>query len=59
VRPRAPRPPCPLPLLTCALLGTAGRLYEKCLELLAGADIQFKRAHRLDVALVQNHPMAL
>lgn len=36
-----------------------GRLYEKCLELLQGADIQFKRAHRLDVALVQNHPMAL
>ncbi|CEH18024.1 atp phosphoribosyltransferase [Ceraceosorus bombacis] len=36
-----------------------GRLYEKCLELLSGADIQFKRAHRLDVALVQNHPMAL
>ena len=36
-----------------------GRLYEKCLELLAGADIQFKRAHRLDVALVQNHAMAL
>lgn len=37
----------------------AGRLYEKCLELLQGADIQFKRAHRLDVALVQNHPIAL
>ncbi|KAN0063510.1 ATP phosphoribosyltransferase (ATP-PRTase) (ATP-PRT) [Thecaphora frezii] len=36
-----------------------GRLYEKCLELLAGADIQFKRQHRLDVALVQNHNMAL
>ncbi|PWN52450.1 putative ATP phosphoribosyltransferase [Violaceomyces palustris] len=36
-----------------------GRLYEKCLELLSGADIQFKRAHRLDVALVQNHNMAL
>jgi ATP phosphoribosyltransferase len=36
-----------------------GRLYEKCLELLQGADIQFKRAHRLDVALVQNHPIAL
>ncbi|UZJ53368.1 hypothetical protein CBS101457_002688 [Exobasidium rhododendri] len=36
-----------------------GRLYEKCLELLQGADVQFKRAHRLDVALVQNHPMAL
>ncbi|EST07321.2 ATP phosphoribosyltransferase, catalytic domain protein [Kalmanozyma brasiliensis GHG001] len=36
-----------------------GRLYEKCLEILAGADIQFKRAHRLDVALVQNLPIAL
>ncbi|CAO1623467.1 unnamed protein product [Sympodiomycopsis kandeliae] len=36
-----------------------GRLYEKCLELLAGADIQFRRQNRLDVALVQNHPMAL
>lgn len=36
-----------------------GRLYEKCLEILAGADIQFKRQHRLDVALVQNLPIAL
>ncbi|EPQ26300.1 uncharacterized protein PFL1_06235 [Pseudozyma flocculosa PF-1] len=36
-----------------------GRLYEKCLELLAGADVQFKRQHRLDVALVHNHNMAL
>jgi len=33
-----------------------GRLYEKCLELLAGADIQFRRHNRLDVALVRNHP---
>ncbi|EIW68763.1 ATP phosphoribosyltransferase [Tremella mesenterica] len=36
-----------------------GRLYEKCLELLAGADIKYNRAHRLDVALVQNHPIAI
>ncbi|KAM0748268.1 HisG-domain-containing protein [Meredithblackwellia eburnea MCA 4105] len=36
-----------------------GRLYEKCLELLAGADIQFTRSHRLDVALVRNHNLAL
>lgn len=36
-----------------------GRLYEKCLELLKGADIQFIRSHRLDVALVRNHNMAL
>ncbi|KAK4685693.1 ATP phosphoribosyltransferase, partial [Tremellales sp. Uapishka_1] len=36
-----------------------GRLHEKCLELLSGADIKYNRAHRLDVALVQNHPIAL
>ncbi|BGP18132.1 ATP phosphoribosyltransferase (ATP-PRTase) (ATP-PRT) [Rhodosporidiobolus nylandii] len=36
-----------------------GRLYEKCLQLLSGADIQFTRSHRLDVALVRNHNMAL
>lgn len=36
-----------------------GRLYEKCIELLNGADIKYNRAHRLDVALVQNHPIAL
>ncbi|EPQ54881.1 HisG-domain-containing protein [Gloeophyllum trabeum ATCC 11539] len=36
-----------------------GRLHEKCMELLAGADIQFRRHHRLDVCLVKNHPMAL
>lgn len=36
-----------------------GRLHEKCLALLAGADIQFRRPNRLDVCLVQNHPIAL
>lgn len=36
-----------------------GRLHEKCLELLTGADIKYNRAHRLDVALVQNMPIAL
>jgi len=36
-----------------------GRLHEKCLELLAGADIQFHRPNRLDVCLVQNHPIVL
>ncbi|KAG2054047.1 HisG-domain-containing protein [Suillus hirtellus] len=36
-----------------------GRLHEKCLELLSGADIQFRRHNRLDVCLVMNHPMAL
>ncbi|KAG1739414.1 uncharacterized protein EDB91DRAFT_382982 [Suillus paluster] len=36
-----------------------GRLHEKCLELLSGADIQFRRPNRLDVCLVMNHPIAL
>ncbi|KAJ7644788.1 ATP phosphoribosyltransferase [Roridomyces roridus] len=36
-----------------------GRLHEKCLSILAGADIQFRRDHRLDVCLVKNHPIAL
>lgn len=36
-----------------------GRLAEKCLELLSGADIQFSRSHRLDVCLVTNHDIAL
>jgi len=36
-----------------------GRLYAKSLEMLEGADIQFTRSHRLDVCLVQNHPIAL
>jgi len=36
-----------------------GRLYEKCLGLLSGADIQFTRSQRLDVCLVRNHPIAL
>ncbi|KAJ7119732.1 ATP phosphoribosyltransferase [Mycena epipterygia] len=36
-----------------------GRLHEKCLTILAGADIQFRRHHRLDVCLALNHPIAL
>ncbi|KZW02549.1 HisG-domain-containing protein [Exidia glandulosa HHB12029] len=36
-----------------------GRLAEKCLEILAGADIQFSRSHRLDVCLATNHNIAL
>ncbi|KAH7913353.1 hypothetical protein BJ138DRAFT_1059212 [Hygrophoropsis aurantiaca] len=36
-----------------------GRLYEKCIEILSGADIQFRRHNRLDVCLVMNHPIAL
>jgi ATP phosphoribosyltransferase len=44
-------------LLIC--LSYLGRLYEKCLEVLSGADIQFSRSNRLDVCLVGNHQMAL
>ncbi|KAG6336255.1 hypothetical protein ID866_2832 [Astraeus odoratus] len=36
-----------------------GRLHEKCLQILSGADIQFRRPQRLDVCLVMNHPIAL
>ncbi|KAK6092381.1 ATP phosphoribosyltransferase (ATP-PRTase) (ATP-PRT) [Batrachochytrium dendrobatidis] len=36
-----------------------GRLAERCLRLLDGADIQFSRAHRLDIALSTNLPLAL
>ncbi|EAU85878.2 ATP phosphoribosyltransferase [Coprinopsis cinerea okayama7 len=36
-----------------------GRLHDKCLNLLSGADVQFRRHNRLDVALVLNHPIAL
>ncbi|KAF9474023.1 ATP phosphoribosyltransferase [Pholiota conissans] len=36
-----------------------GRLYEKCLSLLSGADIQFRRHHRLDVCVSLNHNIAL
>ncbi|KDQ16181.1 hypothetical protein BOTBODRAFT_31252 [Botryobasidium botryosum FD-172 SS1] len=36
-----------------------GRLHDKCLELLSGADIQFTRMQRLDVCLVTNHNIAL
>ncbi|KAK0449607.1 ATP phosphoribosyltransferase [Desarmillaria tabescens] len=36
-----------------------GRLHDKCLSILAGADIQFRRNDRLDVCLVKNHPIAL
>ncbi|OAX36979.1 HisG-domain-containing protein [Rhizopogon vinicolor AM-OR11-026] len=36
-----------------------GRLHEKCLEILAGADIQFRRPNRLDVCVAMNHPIAL
>lgn len=36
-----------------------GRLYEKCCQLLSGADIQFRRSNRLDIALCTNLPIAL
>ncbi|EDK45920.1 ATP phosphoribosyltransferase (ATP-PRTase) (ATP-PRT) [Lodderomyces elongisporus] len=36
-----------------------GRLYEKCCNLLSGADIQFRRSNRLDIALSTNLPIAL
>ncbi|KAL2171881.1 hypothetical protein VTG60DRAFT_1268 [Thermothelomyces hinnuleus] len=36
-----------------------GRLLQTSLNLLEGADIQFKRENRLDIALVKNLPIAL
>ncbi|KAI2640391.1 ATP phosphoribosyltransferase [Hypomontagnella submonticulosa] len=36
-----------------------GRLNQAALSLLEGADIQFKRENRLDIALVKNLPIAL
>ncbi|TLS29401.1 hypothetical protein PpBr36_00166 [Pyricularia pennisetigena] len=36
-----------------------GRLQGPCLNLLEGADIQFRRENRLDIALVKNLPIAL
>jgi len=36
-----------------------GRLHEKCLSLLSGADIQFRRHNRLDVCVSLNHDLAL
>ncbi|KAL9588818.1 MAG: hypothetical protein Q9203_002370 [Teloschistes exilis] len=38
---------------------TEGRLQHATLDLLAGSDIQFRRDHRLDIALAKNHPIAL
>lgn len=38
---------------------TEGRLNQAALDLLEGADIQFKRENRLDIALVKNLPIAL
>ncbi|KAI1082733.1 ATP phosphoribosyltransferase [Whalleya microplaca] len=36
-----------------------GRLNQAALDLLQGADIQFRRENRLDIALVKNHDLAL
>lgn len=36
-----------------------GRLYEKALQLLQGADVQFHRSSRLDIAISTNMPVAL
>jgi len=36
-----------------------GRLYQKCQQLLEGADIQYYRRNRLDIALSTNLPVAL
>lgn len=36
-----------------------GRLYELVIQLLSGADIQFIRKQRLDIANVSNFPMAI
>lgn len=36
-----------------------GRLYEKCVHLLKGSDIEFNRYNRLDIALSTNLPIAL
>lgn len=36
-----------------------GRLLQSALDLLGGADIQFRRENRLDIALVKNLPIAL
>jgi ATP phosphoribosyltransferase len=38
---------------------TEGRLLPAVLDLLEGADIQFRRENRLDIALVKNHHIAL
>ncbi|KAI9228240.1 MAG: hypothetical protein DHS80DRAFT_23483 [Piptocephalis tieghemiana] len=35
-----------------------GRLFERCMKLLEGADLHFRRNHRHDIALVQDLPIA-
>ncbi|EZF70777.1 ATP phosphoribosyltransferase [Trichophyton soudanense CBS 452.61] len=38
---------------------TEGRLQQATIDLLDGSDVQFRREHRLDIALVKNLPVAL
>jgi len=45
------------PMLICTI--AEGRLLQAALNLLEGADIQFRRESRLDIALVKNLPIAL
>lgn len=45
--------------LILTICGVEGRLNQAALNLLEGADIQFRREHRLDIALVKNLPIAL
>lgn len=45
--------------LTGTLSHLEGRLHEAVIDLLHGADIQFHRHSRLDIALVKNLPLAL
>lgn len=41
------------------LINLEGRLNERTIQLLNGADVQFRRSHRLDIALSTNMPVAL
>lgn len=46
-------------LTRCRWCYAEGRLQQPSLDLLEGADIQFRRENRLDIALVKNLPIAL
>jgi ATP phosphoribosyltransferase len=46
-------------IVICSDLLAEGRLLQAALDLLEGADIQFRRESRLDIALVKNLPIAL
>ncbi|KAG8796389.1 hypothetical protein FRC12_024565 [Ceratobasidium sp. 428] len=36
-----------------------GRLHDKCIDMLRGADLQFTKSNRLDICIVKNLPIAL